>query len=300
MTQSMTHIELILITGISGSGKSVAVAALEDAGYFCVDNLPPELLQSLVELQARNNVDRIAVAIDVRSSKSLPALPDQLMKLRTLGVQCRVVYLESLNEVLIRRFSETRRQHPLSRKSGSNDARKALIEAIRDERELLAPLRDEALVIDTSHLKPAELHSQINALLTIRLDQLTLVFESFAFKRGLPMDADFVFDARMLPNPHYEPELRALTGRDQPVIAFFKTQPPMAEMLGHITSFLDHWLPQMRENHRSYVTVAIGCTGGQHRSVYLVERLASHYKLKWPTHIRHRMLGINETPDATT
>ena len=296
MTTSLQHTELVVITGISGSGKSVAVAALEDAGFFCVDNLPPELLHPLVELQALNSVNRIAVAIDVRSSRSLPALPAQLLKLRALGVRCKVVYLESLNEVLIRRFSETRRQHPLSRDTASTDSRKALIEAIRFERELLAPLRDEALVIDTSHLKVAELHSHINALLAIRLDQLTLVFESFAFKRGLPMDADFVFDARMLPNPHYEPDLRALTGRDQPVQAFFEAQPSMADMLGHITGFLDHWLPQMRENHRSYVTVAVGCTGGQHRSVYLVEQLGAHYKTDWPTQIRHRMLGINETP----
>ena len=296
MTTSLQHTELVVITGISGSGKSVAVAALEDAGFFCVDNLPPELLHPLVELQALNSVNRIAVAIDVRSSRSLPALPAQLLKLRALGVRCKVVYLESLNEVLIRRFSETRRQHPLSRDNASTDSRKALIEAIRFERELLAPLRDEALVIDTSHLKVAELHSHINALLAIRLDQLTLVFESFAFKRGLPMDADFVFDARMLPNPHYEPDLRALTGRDQPVQAFFAAQPSMADMLGHITGFLDHWLPQMRENHRSYVTVAVGCTGGQHRSVYLVEQLGAHYKTDWPTQIRHRMLGINETP----
>lgn len=300
MNAALKQIELVVITGISGSGKSVAVAALEDAGYFCVDNLPPELLHTLVELQALNRVDRIAVAIDVRSSRSLPALPEQLHKLKDLGVSYRVVYLESLNEVLIRRFSETRRQHPLSRDVGTNDVRKALIEAIRDERELLAPLRDDALVIDTSHFRPAELHSHINALLNIRLDQLTLVFESFAFKRGLPMDADYVFDARMLPNPHYEPDLRQLTGRDKPVIAFFEKQPTMAEMQGHITSFLDHWLPKLRENHRSYVTVAIGCTGGQHRSVYLVERLAEHYKTTWPTHIRHRMLGINETPGATT
>ena len=296
MTTSLQHTELVVITGISGSGKSVAVAALEDAGFFCVDNLPPELLHPLVELQALNSVNRIAVAIDVRSSRSLPALPAQLLKLRALGVRCKVVYLESLNEVLIRRFSETRRQHPLSRDNASTDSRKALIEAIRFERELLAPLRDEALVIDTSHLKVAELHSHINALLAIRLDQLTLVFESFAFKRGLPMDADFVFDARMLPNPHYEPDLRALTGRDQPVQAFFEAQPSMADMLGHITGFLDHWLPQMRENHRSYVTVAVGCTGGQHRSVYLVEQLGAHYITDWPTQIRHRMLGINETP----
>ena len=296
MTTSLQHTELVVITGISGSGKSVAVAALEDAGFFCVDNLPPELLHPLVELQALNSVNRIAVAIDVRSSRSLPALPAQLLKLRALGVLCKVVYLESLNEVLIRRFSETRRQHPLSRDNASTDSRKALIEAIRFERELLAPLRDEALVIDTSHLKVAELHSHINALLAIRLDQLTLVFESFAFKRGLPMDADFVFDARMLPNPHYEPDLRALTGRDQPVQAFFEAQPSMADMLGHITGFLDHWLPQMRENHRSYVTVAVGCTGGQHRSVYLVEQLGAHYITDWPTQIRHRMLGINETP----
>ncbi len=294
MSESLQHMDLVVITGVSGSGKSLAVAALEDAGYFCVDNLPPELLHAMVELQALNRITRIAVAMDVRSSRSLPALPAQLIKLKALGVQCRVVYLESTTEVLLRRFSETRRQHPLSRTHGGGEGRTALVEAIREEREMLAPLRDEALVIDTSHFRAAELHSHINTVLTIAVDQLTLVFESFAFKRGLPMDADFVFDARMLPNPHYEPTLRALTGCDQPVQDFFVERPAMGQMLTHIQQFLDTWLPMMQENHRSYVTVAVGCTGGQHRSVYLVEQLYSHYRATWPTQLRHRMLGISQ------
>jgi RNase adapter protein RapZ len=292
MSNPLLHdIELVLITGISGSGKSVAVAALEDAGYYCVDNLPPELLHPLVELQATHGLQKIAVAIDVRSALSLPALPAQLFKLKTLGVRCNTVYLETTTEVLMRRFSETRRQHPLSRQDTQTDERRALIEAIRAERDLLADLRDQAMVIDTSHFKAAELRTHIQAALAVRRDQLTLVFESFAFKRGLPMDADFVFDVRMLPNPHYDPALRSLTGRDAPVAQYLAAQDSVAAMQNHIQQFLDHWLAEMQANHRSYVTVAIGCTGGQHRSVYLVEQLFAHYTPHWHTQLRHRMLG---------
>lgn len=293
MTHFLKNIELVVVTGISGSGKSVAVAALEDAGYYCVDNLPPELLLPLVELQSTHGLQKIAVAIDVRSALSLPALPSQLTQLKALGVQCNVVYLETINEVLMRRFSETRRQHPLSRPDGETDERRALIEAIRAERDLLADIRDQAMVIDTSHFKAAELRTHIQAALAVQRDQLTLVFESFAFKRGIPMDADFVFDVRMLPNPHYEPALRALTGRDAPVAEYLAQQASVVAMQSHIQQFLDHWLPDMQANHRSYVTVAVGCTGGQHRSVYLVERLFAHYSTDWHTQLRHRMLSIN-------
>ena len=289
---NLNNIELVLVTGISGSGKSVAVAALEDAGYYCVDNLPPELLHPLVELQAFHGLQKIAVAIDVRSALSLPALPAQIFKLKSLGVQCNTVYLETTNEVLMRRFSETRRRHPLSRGDDATDERRALIEAIRAERDLLAELRDQSMVIDTSHFKAAELRTHIQSALAVRRDQLTLVFESFAFKRGIPMDADFVFDVRMLPNPHYDPQLRPLTGRDTPVAEYLAGQDSVVAMQNHIQQFLDHWLPDMQANHRSYVTVAIGCTGGQHRSVYLVERLFAHYSADWNTQLRHRMLSL--------
>lgn len=289
----LTHVELIVMTGISGSGKSVAVAALEDAGYYCVDNLPPELLLSLVELQATHDITRIAVAVDVRSALSLPALPAQLEQLKAMGAKCRKVFLEATDETLLRRFSETRRQHPLSRPAQEGQERQALVEALHHERELLADVREGALVLDTSHLKPADLRSQIQQVLGIESDQITLVFESFAFKRGLPMDADFVFDVRMLPNPHYEPTLRLLTGRDAPVANYLAEQDSVGQMLTHIAEFLTQWLPAMRDNHRSYVTVAIGCTGGQHRSVYLVEQLARRFSPELPTQIRHRMLDMH-------
>lgn len=289
---SLAHVELILITGISGSGKSVAVAALEDAGYYCVDNLPPELLHPLVELQTMHDVHHLAVAVDVRSALSLPALPAQLIKLRALGVHCRTVFLEATDEALLRRFSETRRQHPLSRTAGEGQERQALVEALQHERELLSELREGALVLDTSHLKAAELRSQMQHALDIEADQITLVFESFAFKRGVPMDADFVFDVRMLPNPHYEPALRPLTGKDAPVADYLAEQDAVRDMLAHIAQFLHQWLPAMRDNHRSYVTVAIGCTGGQHRSVYIVEQLARRFRTELPTKVRHRMLDM--------
>ena len=292
MSTALQNVELVLISGISGSGKSVAVAALEDAGYYCVDNLPPELLHPLVELQSMHDVHKIAVAVDVRSALSLPALPAQIIKLKSYGVRCQTVFLEATDEALVRRFSETRRQHPLSRAVREDQERQALIEALHNERELLADLREGALVLDTSHLKAADLRSHIQHVLGIQSDQITLVFESFAFKRGIPMDADYVYDVRMLPNPHYEPTLRPLTGRDAPVADYLATQHQVSDMVAHIEQFLNHWLPAMRDNHRSYVTVAIGCTGGQHRSVYVVEQLAQRFKKQFPTQIRHRMLDV--------
>ncbi len=284
-------LQLVLITGMSGSGKSVALHALEDAGYYCVDNLPPELLEAFVEVERAHRVERLAVAMDVRSASSLPGLPQRLAALRTRGIDLAVLYLDATDEVLIRRYSETRRMHPLSARDGG-DTRRALLEALSMERDLLAPLREAALVIDTSQLKAAQLRTEVKTLLVRRGAPLALVFESFAFKRGVPMDADFVFDVRMLPNPHYEPALRALTGLDEPVAAYLDAEPEVAAMQAHITDFLEHWLPAMVRDHRSYVTVAVGCTGGQHRSVYLVERLAAHFAQRWSVQRRHRELDV--------
>ena len=292
MNSALSQLELVVVTGISGSGKSVAVAALEDAGHYCVDNLPPELLHPLVELQSTHGIRKLAVAIDVRSALSLPALPAQLSKLRELGVRCQLVFLEATDETLLRRFSETRRQHPLSRATNEGQERQALVEALHAERDLLEEIRDGSLVLDTSHLKAADLRTQMQQVLGLHSDQITLVFESFAFKRGVPMDADFVFDVRMLPNPHYEHALRALTGRDAPVAEYLASHASVDKMIEHIAQFIGDWLPDMRDNHRSYVTVGIGCTGGQHRSVYVVERLAAHFAQDYPTRVRHRMLGL--------
>lgn len=286
--------ELVLITGMSGSGKSVAISALEDLGYYCVDNLPPELLEAFVDLERSNNASRVAIAMDVRSATALPAVPAQLKALHAnaqRNVRLTTVFLDASTDVLVRRFSETRRMHPLSLKQANNQQR-ALVDAIEHERDLLADLRDQALVLDTSLIRPAQLRSHINDLLGIAHAQLTLVFESFAFKRGIPTDADFVFDVRMLPNPHYEPHLKALTGRDAPVVDYLSAQGAVRDMEQHIGDFLRHWLPHMLRDHRSYATVAIGCTGGQHRSVYLAERLAQAFSAEWTARVRHREASL--------
>ncbi|MBB1074884.1 RNase adapter RapZ [Rhodoferax sp. 4810] len=284
-------VQIVLITGMSGSGKSVALHSLEDLGFYCVDNLPPELLMPLVQLEHAHHAKRLAIAIDVRSANSLPLVPEQLQQLKAQGFQVDSIFLDATTDTLIRRFSETRRRHPLSQRlqqSALEEQRHALADAIELERDLLSDLRMQAHVIDTSVIRPTQLQSYVKAFIEAPGDQLTLVFESFAFKRGIPTDADYVFDVRMLPNPHYEPELRSLTGKDAPVIDFLKREPEVRRMLAHIQGFLDSWMESLALNHRSYVTVAIGCTGGQHRSVYLVEQLAGLFESRWATLKRHR------------
>ena len=292
-------LEIVLITGMSGSGKSVALRALEDAGYYCVDNLPPELLLSFVALEQQASAERVAIAMDVRSATSLPLVPAQLQELRQQNVVVRPLFLDATTDTLVRRFSETRRRHPLSsNRPGAaaddlaTDRQRALVDAIELERELLADLREQAHVIDTSVIRPSQLQAHVKSLLSAPISQLTLVFESFAFKRGIPVDADYVFDVRMLPNPHYETALRDLTGRDEPVIAFLRQHADVEEMYSHIEHFLNRWLESLARDHRSYVTVAIGCTGGQHRSVFLVEQLAASFSSRWITLKRHRELDL--------
>ncbi len=287
------NLELVLITGMSGSGKSVALNALEDAGYYCVDNLPPELLAPFIALQRRLQASRVAIAMDVRSGVSLPLVPQQLDGLRNDGVSLRSLFLDATTDALVRRYSETRRRHPLSRQEGRTDApeqQRVLMQAIELERELLADLRDGADVIDTSIIRPAQLQGYVKALISAPESALTLVFESFAFKRGVPLDADYVFDVRMLPNPHYVPALRPLTGRDAAVIDWLREHDDVARMYGDIEHFLERWLDALARDHRSYVTVAIGCTGGQHRSVFLVEQLARGFGVRWAALKRHREL----------
>ena len=287
------NMQIILITGMSGSGKSVALHALEDAGFFCVDNLPPELLLHFIALQIKQKTKRVAIAMDVRTASSLHLVPEQLLTLKQQGHVVKSLFLDATTGTLVRRYSETRRKHPLSQSvldHQAQDQRRALVDAIELERELLTDLREQAYVIDTSIIRPSQLQGYIKSLISTDGQQLTLVFESFAFKRGIPGDADYVFDVRMLPNPHYEPELRHLTGRDAPVAKFLQEQPDVAEMLEHIQQFLNRWLDPLARDHRSYVTVAIGCTGGQHRSVYLVEKLVSSFGDRWVTLKRHREL----------
>ena len=285
--------EVVLISGMSGSGKSVALHALEDAGYYCVDNLPPELLQQFIALEIQHQATRVAIAMDVRSATSLPLVPQQLTGLRQQAITVRTLFLDANTDTLVRRYSETRRKHPLSVSPARADVleqQRALVEAIELERELLADMRDQAHVIDTSLIRSSQLQSYVKSLISAPASAMTLVFESFAFKRGIPLDSDYVFDVRMLPNPHYEADLRPLTGRDEPVVTWLRQHESVGVMFAHIEQFLKHWLPALAQDHRSYVTVAVGCTGGQHRSVFLVEQLAQVFGSQWVTLKRHREL----------
>ena len=282
-------LDIVLITGMSGSGKSVALHAMEDAGYYCVDNLPPELLTAFVALEHQHHGNRVAIAMDVRSAASLPQVPKELSQLKAQGVVVQSLFLDATTGTLVRRFSETRRRHPLSHDE-TQEGRQALVQIIELERELLADLREQAHVIDTSNIRASQLQSYVKGLLSVAPGGMTLVFQSFAFKRGIPVDADYVFDVRMLPNPYYEPDLRSNSGLEAPVAEFLAQQPAVQKMRVDIIRFLDNWLPEMLNNHRSYATVSIGCTGGQHRSVYLVNALAQHFQAQWTTLQRHREL----------
>lgn len=283
--------EVVLLTGMSGSGKSVAINALEDAGFYCVDNLPPELLFTLIALERErtgaNKLRKLSVAIDARSAASLPDLAAKLDVLIAEGVKIRSLFLDTKDDVLVRRFSESRRPHPLARQSDDGNLH-ALLENIQTERELLAPLRERSAVMDTSLLRPAQLRAWVRQMVDAPEASLTLVFQSFAYKHGVPLDADFVFDVRMLPNPHYVKDLRPLTGRDQPVIDYINAQPEALELIDQIYTFLTRWLPGLESDQRGYVTVAIGCTGGQHRSVYCVEQLAWRFASTHAVLRRHR------------
>ena len=267
--------QINLITGISGSGKSVALRAFEDAGYDCVDNLPVTLLENLIATLESEKSERVAVAIDARRGQSIADLPQILENLRR-NHQVRVVFLNADTNTLIQRFSETRRRHPLSGKTQQSQAA-TLIEAIDKERSLLEPLRTQAHSIDTSNLPAHALRSWIQDLLKDKPQGLTVIFESFGFKKGLPSEADLVFDVRCLPNPHYDKVLRPLSGKDQPVREFLEKIPEVISMESDIIQSIEKWLPHYIADGRSYLTVAIGCTGGQHRSVYLVSRIIAHF-----------------------
>ncbi|MET0319442.1 MAG: RNase adapter RapZ [Duganella sp.] len=282
---------IVLITGISGSGKSVALNVLEDLGYYCVDNLPPALLPHLVSTLVEEGLQSLAVAVDARSAASLATLPTDVAHLREEGHDVRVMFLTANTHSLVARFSETRRSHPLSHelRPGQNPAaRRTLIECILEERERLSAIEQLGHVVDTSELSANKLRAWVKDLVEIERAPLTLFFESFAFKLGVPMDADFVFDVRALPNPYYDLTLRPLTGRDAPVIEFLDAQPSAVEMLEDIRAFVEKWLPSFKTDNRSYLTVALGCTGGQHRSVYIAEKLAAYFHDNERVVIRHR------------
>lgn len=276
--------QLIILTGLSGSGKSIALRVLEDAGYYCIDNLPATLLPQISHHLDATAQNRVAISIDSRSA-ALESLPDAIAMLHTSGIKTQVVFLESNVETLVKRFSETRRKHPLSNDSTT------LPESIARERELLAGLTELGDRVDTSNLSANELRGLIRDLFTEKGRGLTLQITSFGFKNGVPLDADFVFDVRSLPNPHYEPTLKPLTGQDTPVQTFLKNSVDVTDMLADIQQFVEKWLPSFDADNRSYVTLAIGCTGGQHRSVYLVEQLFAHFNgTKFKVIKRHREL----------
>ena len=276
--------QLILVSGLSGSGKSIALHVLEDIGHYCVDNLPATLLLDVMDFLRGSGLERVAVSVDARSA-ALAALPETIAKLRLRSIDCRVIFLEANSQALLRRFSETRRRHPLT------GLGMTLVEAIDKERSLLAGIADLGHRIDTSELQPKVLQNWIRDFLGLGGGTLTLLFESFAFREGIPLDADWVIDARMLPNPHYDPALRPYTGRDASVIEFLDRQESVQRLLIDVQSFLSHWLPDIARESRSYLTIAVGCTGGRHRSVYLVEHLAESFRSNWSVLVRHRGLA---------
>ena len=261
------ELDIVVIGGVSGSGKSVALGALEDAGYYTVNNLPLPLLNDLVRHLGECGFTRIGVTIDPKSGPALAMLPEVIAALRKLPARVRFIFLDAKVETLVKRFSETRRRHPLS------SAERTLREAIEFERTLLGGARDLGNLIDTSELSSHSLRAWIKDFAGADPGELNITLQSFGFKHGVPLDADLVFDVRCLPNPHYEQGLAGLTGRDPPVIAFLEHFPEVERMVGDIYTFVSTWLPEYRGDNRNYLTVAIGCTGGQHRSVYIVERL---------------------------
>jgi UPF0042 nucleotide-binding protein len=276
--------QLILVSGLSGSGKSIALHVLEDAGYYCVDNLPATLLLEVADFLTVAGQEKAAISVDARSA-ALASLPAHIEALKGRGVDCRVLYLEASTPTLLRRFSETRRKHPLLGTDLS------LPEAIEHERSLLASVAALGHRVDTSDLQARVLQNWIRDLLGIGQGGLTLLFESFAYRDGIPLDADWVLDARMLPNPHYDPKLRPFTGRDAQVIEVLGRDPAVVRWLEDVRGLLARWLPEIVRENRSSVTVAIGCTGGRHRSVYLVERLADAFRKDWSVLVRHRGLA---------
>jgi UPF0042 nucleotide-binding protein len=276
--------QLILLSGVSGSGKSVALKSLEDAGYFCVDNLPAELIGPLAEYAMSRGEPKVAISADARSRESLERLPRIVEKERSRGTDVRVIFLDASDESLVRRFAETRRPHPLAREGQSIE------ESIAEERRLLSWLSDIGQRLDTSGLTPPQLRGWIRDLVATDRSRLTLCFQSFGYKAGVPLDADFVFDARFLPNPFYDPQLRGKTGHDREVVAFLERETQAGLYVEDIQRMLQRWLPRFMLDQRASINIAIGCTGGCHRSVYITEQLAERFKSDYQVVVRHRDL----------
>jgi RNase adapter protein RapZ len=280
---------LVVVSGMSGSGKSVAIRVLEDIGYYCIDNLPSQFLTDVCAYLSANGHPEVAVSVDVRSEGPIAQLPGVVSVLRSFGYDVRVLFLTSSTNALVQRFSETRRRHPLSRELTVEGREPTLEESIGEERERLAPIDSLGHVIDTSDLPASTLRQWVRAFVDGPRSDLTLVFESFAFKNGIPVAADLVFDVRNLPNPHYDARLRPLTGLDAPVAEMLASLPESSAMIDDIAGFISRWLPSYMQDARNYLTVAIGCTGGQHRSPYVVEQLARRFG-KERVLVRHRVL----------
>lgn len=282
---------LVIISGLSGSGKSVALHTLEDTGFYCIDNLPIVLLREFgrhIKSVEAGDGDRYAVGIDARNQRSaLDQFPEIVEELRALGIHCETLFLQTERDTLIKRFSETRRRHPLS------DEQLPLADAIEAEQRLLSPILEQAdLIIDTTLTTVHQLRELVRERMVRAPYSLSLLFESFGHKHGVPSDADFVFDVRCLPNPHWEPELRQFTGRDEPVVRYLEDHESVNRYADQLVGFLEEWIPAFERENRSYLTVAIGCTGGQHRSVYLAERLAAHFREhRKQVSVRHRELS---------
>ncbi len=287
---------IVLVTGMSGSGKSVALKVLEDAGHFCIDNLPVVFLEQVLANLLREGQTQLAVAVDARTAGSLAHLSKSLQQIRQEGHNIQVLFLNARDDILVQRYSETRRRHPLSRTKPPDSvfeegSVQTLMDCIRLEREMLADIEPLGISIDTSDLQPQVLRRWVKEILDLQDARLTLLFQSFAFKDGIPLDADLVFDARCLPNPYYVAELKPLTGRDTPVIRYLESHDAVREMVHDIAVYLQKWLPRHAEENRSYLTVAIGCTGGQHRSVYCAEALHARFKADYSCSVRHRSLS---------
>ncbi|MDH3377628.1 MAG: RNase adapter RapZ [Gammaproteobacteria bacterium] len=289
---------ITIISGLSGSGKSIALQVLEDLGYYCIDNLPAVLLPQFAdELKGRSHqsMTHAAVSIDSRNRSFLASLPQTLENLGKHGLDFQIIFLEADEPILLKRFSETRRKHPLT------DDSTPLVDGIRLEKKLLAPLSESAAIrIDTTYTTPRELRSLVRDF-TSGADAVgpSLLFESFGYKHGTPLDADFVFDVRCLPNPYWETELRPLTGLDEPVKEYLANNGLVKKMIDHIAQFIDEWLPQFEVENRSYITVAIGCTGGQHRSVYITQCLNDYFSARRVNvQMRHRELPESKSLPA--
>ena len=273
---------LILISGLSGSGKSIALNVLEDTGYTCIDNLPVALVEETLRILRESGTAQVAMSIDARSGPSLEPVRDFVQRIKDQGIDLEVLFLDARNDVLLRRYSETRRRHPLAH------GERTLAECLRMERDILAPVAEIGHRIDTSELSANQLRDWIKALLSIPTGLTALLFESFGYKGGIPLDADLVFDVRCLPNPYYDPRLQSLTGHDPEVAEFLERDPQVERMYRDIRAFLETWLPSYLQDNRSYLTIALGCTGGQHRSVYLAKRLAVYFGETLPVLVRHR------------